>query len=96
MEARNMSDVELVIKIPEEVYEKIQNRKVNQYDIDDICQSVFEGTPLPKGHGALKDVDNIKTAFPNGEYVRTESVRATIDHEDTIIEADKESEDVDG
>ena len=49
---------------------------------------------LPKGHGTLKDVDNIKTAFPSGEYVRTESVRATIDHEDTIIEADKaESED---
>jgi hypothetical protein len=49
---------------------------------------------LPKGHGTLKDVDNIKTAFPSGEYVRTESVRATIDHEETIIEADKaESED---
>ena len=28
----------------------------------------------------LIDADEIKTAFPCGEYVRTESVRATIDH----------------
>lgn len=28
----------------------------------------------------LIDADELKTAFPCGEYVRTESVRATIDH----------------
>ena len=28
----------------------------------------------------LVDADELKTAFPCGEYVRTESVRATIDH----------------
>ena len=30
------------------------------------------------------DADELKTAFPCGEYVRTESVRATIDHMPTI------------
>lgn len=83
-------DREIVIKIPEEYYEIIKHEV-------SVCHNDFKpfvlianGTPLPKGHGRLKDVDRIKTAFPCGEYVRTESVRATIDHEDTIIEADKE------
>ena len=30
------------------------------------------------------DADELKTAFPIGEYVRTECVRATIDHMQTI------------
>ena len=53
------------------------------------------GIPLPKGHGRLGDLDEIKTAFPCGESVRTECVRATIEHTATIIEADKEAEDAD-
>lgn len=30
------------------------------------------------------DADELKTAFPCGEYVKTENVRATIDHMPTI------------
>lgn len=30
------------------------------------------------------DATELKTAFPSGEYVRTECVRATIDHMQTI------------
>lgn len=63
-----MADIELLIKLPEEVYEKIQKRKVNQYDIDDICQSVFEGTPLPKGHGRLKDENYFLNILKCEEY----------------------------
>ena len=40
-------------------------------------------------HGRLIDADKLKTAFPCGESVRTECVRATIDHAFTIIEADE-------
>ena len=32
----------------------------------------------------LINADELKTAFPCGEYIRTESVRATIDHMPTI------------
>ena len=32
----------------------------------------------------LIDADELKTAFPCGEYVRTECVRATIDHYATV------------
>jgi hypothetical protein len=83
--------MKIVIDIPEKAYEAYKEWDKNK--VATVEQSIIaNGTPLPKGHGRLKDVDNIKTAFPSGEYVRTESVRATIDHEDTIIEADKEAE----
>lgn len=87
--------MQIVIDIPESTYKvfkqlnKIIGVLVYEKDILTLIKAVKNGTPLPKGHGALKDVDNIKTAFPSGEYVRTESVRATIDHEDTIVKADK-------
>lgn len=55
-----------------------------------LINAVANGTPLPKGHGRLIDADVLKTAFPCGESVRTECVRATIDYAPTIIEADKE------
>lgn len=80
--------MQIVIDIPENLYNNLKNG-CGIYPYRLIYEAIINGTPLPKEHGALKDVDNIKTAFPSGEYVRTESVRATIDHEDTIIEAEK-------
>ena len=55
----------------------------------EFMDSIPPITPLPKGHGRLIDADELKTAFPCGESVRTECVRATIDYAPTIIEADK-------
>lgn len=49
-----------------------------------------EAVPVPEPHGRLGDLDELKTAFPCGEYVRTESVRATIDHIRTVIPASEE------
>lgn len=45
---------------------------------------------LPEKHGRLGDLDEVKTAFPCGESVRTECVRATIDNMPTIVEAEGE------
>ena len=53
------------------------------------------GCPLievPEPHGRLGDLDELKTAFPCGESIRTESVRATIDHMPTVITASEEGE----
>jgi len=52
-----MSDIELVIKMPEEVW-----NKAKEYGHLDICgielsERVMSGTPLPKGHGRLIDAD---------------------------------------
>ena len=44
---------------------------------------------IPNNHGRLIDADELKTAFPCGESVRTECVRATIDHAPTVIQTDE-------
>jgi hypothetical protein len=85
--------MQIVIDIPEYIYEHIKEVYEHSHTVEATYSYIYHGTPLPKGHGRLKDADMIKTAFPAGEYVRTESVRATIDHEPTLIEADTESED---
>lgn len=47
--------VELVIKIPKELYESYKGRspKLGDAGMDMIAQSIANGTPLPKGHGRL-------------------------------------------
>lgn len=91
--------MQIVIDIDEDLYKSIichrcKNTFHQKCDYVRLKNAIEDGTPLPKVHGRLIDGDNIKTAFPSGEYVRTECVRATIDHEDTIIEADKAESEV--
>ena len=48
---------------------------------------------LPDKHGRLVDADELKTAFPrcdNNMSIKIASVRATINHMDTIVEAEGE------
>lgn len=91
-----MADIELVIKIPEEEYKCVQitgcigNKTC-------ISNAIYNGTPLPKGHGRLIDADELKKEYPHDmdwEYpVNTNSyVVESIDNMTTIIEADKEQE----
>ena len=94
-----MADMELVIKIPEEKYKWICKNNPNATD-DMIVGAIVHGTPLPKGHGRLIDVNdllddiNLEDSDYNrdvntGEIITLEN----IDRIPTIIEADKESED---
>ena len=51
-----MADVELIIKIPEEMYEIIQDSTKYIDEVARVCEdAVSVGTPLPKGHGDLID-----------------------------------------
>ena len=93
--------MQIVIDIDEDTYGYMQSRCEYQNKGDkglskfeEAGVAIKNGIPLPKGHGRLIDADVLKTAFPCGESVRTECVRATIDYAPTIIDADKaESED---
>jgi len=60
-----MSDIELVIKIPEEIQLALINNIQLSMDQQSICDSyikhaITNGTPLPKGHGRLIDADYLK------------------------------------
>lgn len=53
-----MADIELVIKIPEEDYNRIKNIP-DAFDsrISRVYKAIKNGTALPKGHGRLADLD---------------------------------------
>lgn len=52
-----MSDIELVIKIPEEVKNRLWFGITYSEDIQVMLGALSNGTLLPKGHGRLIDAD---------------------------------------
>ena len=82
-----MADIELVIKIPNNVYKAICDKNALGCDISDIKNVIRNGTPLPKGHGDLIDKKVVYKKF----YSRCLAKVATevFDETPTIIEADK-------
>lgn len=98
-----MADIELVIKIPEEAYNLLQNGGVDWLGAEHILDRVANGIPLPKNHGDLIDRSKIYKAINNlkdnwnrygneyecGRYESYDYAVDTIDEAQTIIEADK-------
>ena len=97
-----MADIELVIKIDEEDYKIMQyniavNNPLCPLSEKEIVFKIAKGTPLPKGHGDLKDADNLKLAFViwnmvvQGNFTDAD-IASIICNSSTIIPADKEGE----
>lgn len=99
--------MQIVIDIDENVYTRLfDNSKTDALDILKVCAVVRKGTPLPKGHGDLIDV-NRKITVPiyDPQYdewgEKTFTVREALNRwsdegvtvKDVVILADKESED---
>lgn len=92
--------MKIVIDIPEEMYKHIlsmqffvPSSRSGKSFLNEILKAIRMGTPLPKGHGRLKDVDDIALIdeqfyVPSDYYV----AESAINDAPTIIEADKESE----
>lgn len=95
-----MADIELVIKIPEELYEAYKRRPpmLGDAGMDMIAQSIANGTPLPKGHGDLIDRKALGIAPIDGTDLPAAGclmvyLAEDVDGAPTIIEADKVDED---
>lgn len=88
-----METVELVVKIPKECKELIDNGiKISWVDGIAIISGILNGTVLQKGHGRLIDAGKLKTHFIGTEQGTDLEVYLvpTIINAPTIIEADKE------
>ena len=91
--------MQIVIDIPEDVYK--QCILANSLFEVQLVNYIANGTPLPKGHGRLIDVDSItkdlntlNSTFIINKRDDTNPSLYSIDcNAPTIIEADKESED---
>ena len=89
--------MKIIIDIQDRLIKKVKDHYVNPYEVDEICEAILDGTPLPKGHGRLIDADEIiseatkRMKYPeNHQYM--ECVIAHMKLAPTIVEADKESE----
>lgn len=88
--------MKIVIDIPDGyVGVVMQNQKIDGSAMDKLLrQAVIDGTPLPKGHGDLKDNDTLDTIFLNAtnspnKKLSYEEISNLILDAPTIIEADK-------
>ena len=83
---KQMKEVELVIKIPEKIYESIMDGTY----CGTLYQELKNGTILPKGHGRLIDADALlKDVRDNSEsYFADDFAHEWVDVAPTIIEAD--------
>ena len=105
--------MQIVIDIPEDVYTRLFDNGIqdNEIAVDDVCEmarAIRIGTPLPKGHGRIKDIDKIEWYGCTTEFDcphkdreckncdRAECSKTQVDAIPTIIEADKEIENTDG
>lgn len=93
--------MQIVIEIPEEYYKAIMEIPVNQSTVDMLI--IKNGTPLPKGHGRLGDLDELEKEMDNGikaglfldgyeNYPHINNMDDCVDcvrYADAIIEADK-------
>ena len=87
-----MADIELVIKIPEELKNKIDNANEDNYRTylwwfeTTLYCAIKDGTPLPKGHGRLIDEDTLW--FEDIDNISCVTQR-NVENSPIIIEADK-------
>ncbi len=99
-----MANIELVIKISEKEYINIKNainslieNGVERASMSKVCLAILNGTPLPKRHGRLIDVDELLISErPNGfedDVWKESHIYKLLSNASTIIEADKERED---
>lgn len=53
--------MKLVIDISDETYEDVKKyENMVDIEVDEVAEAIVNGTPLPKGHGDLKDADIYK------------------------------------
>jgi hypothetical protein len=88
-----MVDIELVIKISEKAYNALTHIEFDaNLVVDEMRNAIVNGTPLPKGHGDLKDMDDIYEAI-EGRVDDTDLIMDSIECQaPTIIEADRSEE----
>ena len=85
-----MADIELVIKIPEDVYERCRKYELHCGEAEILEGAVATGIPLSKGHGRLIDEDYL---MPDYEYEDEDKISYAVSVEQilgtpAIIEAD--------
>lgn len=84
--------MKVVIELSKEDMESYKNAMRRGFG-NSAMRKIINGTPLPKGHGRLIDVDKMIDDFKESKVISlAERFRISniVHHQQTIIEADKE------
>ena len=88
--------MKVLIDIPDWKYKSIcegveASKKCGVVGIDpDIHEAIYNGTPLPKGHGRLKDIDEVERILDldKPDNIIAKALKNIIESVPTIIEAE--------
>ena len=80
--------MQIVIDIPKKMYEELKYLNVHGFTTA-IEEAVANGTPLPKGHGKIADIDKVLEEM---KVTRTYDIPFALGRVRPIIPADTESE----
>lgn len=88
-----MSDVKMVVRIPEEIYERFAHEYSEESLISDYVEEVIldaftKGTIIPKGNGKIVDIDKVHEEM---KATKTYDIGFALERVKPIIEADKEN-----
>lgn len=94
-----MADIELIIKIPEGLKNDFESEQWTALSCMEMKNALEKATPLPKGHGRLKDVDKLELSCMHSDVECFEDcsrchdrmvILSDLEDAPTIIEGDKE------
>jgi len=90
-----MAEIELVIRINEEDFNKMKHnvaigKPICSLSEPEMVSKVANGIPLPKGHGRIADIDKVLEEM---KATRTYDIPFALGRVKPIIPADTESED---
>ena len=76
-----MADIELVIKIPEEMYDWLYNGFLDEDDAERLWQVVKNVTPLTKGVCNIKNAEWLEHHYQTRFYVKCSNCKTLHDEE---------------
>lgn len=85
--------MQLLINIDEDTYNNFVNNKYTRTDVIAMHNAIGNGKPLPKGHGNLIDVNELKKVINENDIFTMTGFNVRlcdINNTPIIIEADKE------
>ena len=89
---RRETQMQIIINIDDTIYkDTVKNKILFLEYVPEVEIAIASGTPLPKGHGAIKDISQIEIPMCEDRAYET-WVQVALNAAPTIIEADKAGE----
>jgi hypothetical protein len=81
--------MQLIVNIDKKVYRAIKaHLDCGGYYNSDCFNAIWNGVPIPEGHGRLIDADKLRAEYTKPHLVGYDEVIEDIDRQPTVVEGD--------